>query len=106
MIRIDGQSLTIEEVVAAARERESVTLAPQAKLAIERSRKALEDLVQEGDIAYGIKTGFGQLENVAIPEGAVRDLQRNLVRSHAVGVGDPLKKEQVRAALLLRANSL
>ena len=106
MIRVDGRSLTIDDVVAVARTGEAAVLAPAAKRAVSRSRGALERLVRKGDLAYGIKTGFGQLESVSIPQAQVRELQRNLVRSHAVGVGAPLTREQVRAALLLRANAL
>ena len=106
MIRVDGRSLTIDDVVAVARAGETAVLAPAAKHAVTRSRKAVERLVLKGDLAYGIKTGFGQLESVSIPQAQVRELQRNIVRSHAVGVGRPLEREQVRAALLLRANAL
>jgi histidine ammonia-lyase len=106
MIPVDGHSLTIDHVVAVARGGETAVLGAAARRAVQRSRKAVERLMQKGDLAYGIKTGFGQLESVSIPEEEVRELQRNLVRSHAVGVGRPLAREQVRAALLLRANAL
>src|SRR3989304_8945992 len=106
MIPVDGPSLTTDHVVAVARGGEPAVLGAAAKRAVQRSRKAVERLMQKGDLAYGIKTGFGQLESVSIPEEEVRELQRNLVRSHAVGVGRPLAREQVRAALLLRANAL
>ncbi len=106
MIHVDGASLSIDDVVAVARRGERVALAPAAKRAIERSRRAVERIVRGGALAYGIKTGFGQLESVAIPPSQVRELQVNLVRSHAVGVGPPLSREQVRATLLVRANAL
>ena len=106
MIRVDGGSLTIEDIAAVARDGADVALAPAARRAIERSRTAVERIVRSGALAYGIKTGFGQLESVAIPPSQVRELQVNLIRSHAIGVGPPLTREQVRAALLLRANAL
>ncbi|HEV8594705.1 MAG TPA: histidine ammonia-lyase [Thermoplasmata archaeon] len=106
MIRVDGASLTIDDVVAVARGGERVVLAPSARTAIERSRRAVDKIVRGGTLAYGIKTGFGQLENVAIPPAQVRELQANLIRSHAAGTGPALSKEQVRATLLIRANAL
>ena len=106
VIRIDGATLTIEGVVAVARGNEPVSLAPRAREAIERSRRAVERIVGREELAYGIKTGFGQLESVAIAPSEVEELQLNLVRSHAVGVGPPLTREQVRGAMLLRANAL
>lgn len=106
MIRVDGATLTIEDVVAVARDGERVRIAPAAKAAIERSRRAVNRIVRGGALAYGIKTGFGQLESVAIPPSEVRELQVNLVRSHAIGVGPPLSQAQVRAVLLIRANAL
>ena len=106
MLRIDGASLTIERAVAVARDGEKVALAPSAHRAVERSHRALERIVRRGEPAYGITTGFGELERVRIPASQVRELQVNLVRSHAVGAGDPLSREAVRAAILIRANAL
>ena len=70
------------------------------------SRAVIEQLVAEGATVYGVTTGFGDLANVRIEPGQVAELQRNLVRSHTAGVGDPLPVEVVRAMLLLRANAL
>ena len=106
MFRIDGTTLTVGDVVAVARDGEKVAIAPRARQAVERSHRAVLRIVERGDLAYGIKTGFGQLANVAIPPSQVRELQVNLVRSHAVGTGPPLTREQVRATMLLRANAL
>ncbi len=89
-----------------ARRRESVRISPEAVKRIRASRAAVDAIVKSGALAYGIKTGFGQLENVAIPEADVIRLQQNLVRSHAVGVGAPLPEDEVRAVLLVRANAL
>ncbi|WP_036075869.1 aromatic amino acid lyase, partial [Limnohabitans sp. Rim47] len=70
------------------------------------SRKLVEELIERGEVVYGITTGFGKLADVMIPQEKVEELQRNLILSHACGVGDPLPKEVVRAMMLLRANAL
>jgi len=106
MRSIDGRSLDLDDVVAVARGREPVRLAPAAAKHVDASRRALEKVVAKGALAYGIKTGFGELANVAISDADVRALQINLLRSHAVGQGPPLRQDEVRAALLLRANTL
>jgi len=106
MIMVDGENLSIEDVVKVARQFEKVKLSSRARKKMEESRKAVERIVKEGRLAYGIKTGLGQLANVSIPASQVGELQINLVRSHAAGVGDPLKEEVVRALMLVRANGL
>ncbi|TLZ84808.1 MAG: histidine ammonia-lyase [Methanobacteriota archaeon] len=106
MRSIDGRSLDLDDVVAVARQREPVRLAPAAAKRVDASRRALEKVVAKGSLAYGIKTGFGELANVAISDADVRALQLNLLRSHAIGLGPPLRQDEVRAALLLRANTL
>ncbi len=105
MLNITGNNLHIDDVVAVARG-EQVTLDPAALPAIERSRAAVERLVAEGTIAYGITTGFGRFKDKLIPPKQVKQLQLNLVRSHAAGVGLELDDETVRAMLLVRANTL
>jgi histidine ammonia-lyase len=106
LIQIDGKTLSIEDLVRIARLNEKVDLAPSARNAVNRSRKALLEIVKKDEVAYGIKTGFGEMANVKIPDKDIVRLQRNLVRSHAVGVGDLLPDEAVRAIMALRANSL
>lgn len=106
MIEIDGESLNIEKVVRVARHGERVEISREAVERIEASRKVVEDIVNGERIAYGIKTGFGELQNVIIPAKDVRALQRNIVLSHSSGVGEPLDREVVRAAMLIRANAL
>ena len=106
MRSIDGRSLDLDDVIAVARKGEPVRLAPAAAKRVDASRRALEKVVAKGTLAYGIKTGFGELANVAISDADVRALQLNLLRSHAIGQGPPLRKDEVRAALLLRANTL
>src|SRR2546426_4691215 len=106
MRSIDGRSLDLEDVIAVARKGEPVRLAPAAATRVDASRRALEKVVAKGSLAYGVKTGFGELANVAISDADVRALQLNLLRSHAIGLGPPLRRDEVRAALLLRANTL
>src|SRR5256714_5967773 len=106
MRRIDGRSLDLDDVIAVARKGEPVRLAPAAAKRVDASRRALEKVVAKGTLAYGIKTGFGELASVEISDADVRTLQLNLLRSHAIGQGPPLRRDEVRAALVLRANTL
>ena len=106
MITIDGASLTLAEIEAVARDRVTVRLEPAAAERVRRSREALERLLEGDDPVYGVNTGFGRLAQVRIARDEQRALQRNMVRSHAAGVGRPLPAEEVRAILLLRANAL
>jgi len=105
-IEIDGNSLTVDDVVAVARRRARVALAAAARDRARQTRAAIETLVERGAVAYGVTTGFGKLSDVAIPRERLVELQVNLVRSHAAGVGDPLSEPEVRAMMLLRANVL
>lgn len=93
----------LEEVVFEGRRAE---LAPAARRGVEASRAVVERLLASGATAYGINTGFGELATVRIPADQVRQLQVNLVRSHACGVGPLLAETEVRAIILLRANAL
>jgi histidine ammonia-lyase len=103
---LSGRDLTAADVEAVARERQDVALAPDAAERMRASRAVIERLVADGETVYGVTTGFGDLAGVRIDPAQTADLQRNLVRSHAAGVGDPLPVEVVRAMLLLRANAL
>ncbi len=105
-VEIDVETLDIEKVVRVARDGEKVEISPKTMEKIERSRKVVENIVKSDVIAYGIKTGFGELQNVIIPGEDVKKLQRNIVLSHSSGVGKPLDREIVRATMLIRANAL
>jgi histidine ammonia-lyase len=105
-VTLDGHSLSIADVVAVARRVASVTIAPQALASVGASRRAVESAMARGDTIYGVNTGFGKLAHVRIKPDQARDLQLNLIRSHASGVGDPLPVDAVRAMMLLRANVL
>ena len=106
MLHVDGNALTIEQVQAVARNDEKVALSRECLRRVRLSRDAVEAIVKRDKMAYGIKTGFGELANVAIPGTDLLKLQLNLIRSHATGLGEPLSEEEVRAALLVRANAL
>jgi histidine ammonia-lyase len=105
-VTLDGRSLTIADVVAVARHLAPVSLDPAALRAVASSRRAVENAAAAGKTMYGVNTGFGKLAHVRIPPDQARQLQLNLIRSHASGVGDPLSTEAVRAMMLLRANVL
>src|SRR6185503_329912 len=101
---IDGNSLTLEQVGAVARDRAAVSLAPHARQRVGVTRGVVDDIVARREVAYGVTTGFGKLSEVAIPPDRLAELQVNLVRSHAAGVGELLPEREVRAMMLLRAN--
>jgi histidine ammonia-lyase len=105
MIEIDGESLTLENMRRVA-DGQAVSLAKSSLPRIEKARRFIEDIVASDRVVYGINTGFGALADVRIPPGELIDLQINLVRSHACGVGAPLSTEAVRSMMLLRANVL
>lgn len=102
---ISGENLQIDDVVAVAEGR-PVSLDPAAVPGLERSRAAVDQLVAEGRVVYGITTGFGRFKDRVIAPDEVRQLQLNLVRSHAVGVGPDLPRQAVRAIIVARANTL
>ncbi len=104
---LTGKDLTLEEVVSIARDPSHVCAVDTAALAgIRASRAWVEKAVSEKRIIYGITTGFGSFKNKFISPEEVNNLQTNIIRSHACGVGEELPKDAVRAAILLRANSL
>lgn len=103
---LDGQNLTIEDVINVARFGYKVELGEEAKKKVLRARKTVDDFVAEEAVIYGITTGFGKFENIHISQEDTKDLQRNLIISHSCGVGEPFDFETVRAIMLLRANAL
>jgi histidine ammonia-lyase len=105
-VTVDGRSLTIDVVEAVARGGASTVLGDGARERVAASRQVIDDILSSGQVAYGINTGFGRLAEVSIPPDQLEQLQLNLLRSHACGVGDPFSEEVVRAMLLLRANVL
>jgi histidine ammonia-lyase len=105
-VTIDGSSLDLDQVVRVARLNASVAVDPRALGRTQRSRKALERLLDEKDVIYGVNTGFGALSDQKIPKEELKPLQENLIRSHAASVGDAHSNDIVRALMLLRANTL
>ncbi|MCA1619989.1 MAG: histidine ammonia-lyase [Acidobacteria bacterium] len=106
MLELDGRPLTLEEVARVARGAEEVSLADSARERVAAARLTVERIVAESRVVYGVNTGFGKLSDVTVPARELRELQINLVRSHACGVGAPLSEEETRAVMLLRANVL
>ncbi|WP_129114289.1 HAL/PAL/TAL family ammonia-lyase [Halegenticoccus tardaugens] len=103
---LDGESLTVEEVVAVAREGAPVEIDEGTRGAIRESRARIEEIVGSDEAVYGVNTGFGELVDVRIPRERINDLQENLLRSHAAGAGRELSTEEVRALVLTRINAL
>src|SRR6478609_5129302 len=106
---IDGESLTFEQVLSVAYGRPGeprVELAEKAKANVARCAAAVDTLIERGEIAYGITTGFGAFKDKIISPDEVEQLQRNIVVSHAVGVGKAFDIPTVRAIMLIRANTL
>jgi len=105
-IVLTGNELTFPQLYSVALHHETVSLSPDAIARMKASRAVVDQLVASGKTAYGINTGFGKLASVRISSEQVRQLQVNLVRSHACGVGEPLSEAETRAMMLLRANAL
>ncbi len=103
---LDGAPLTLEQIDQVARHRAPVALAAAARERMQASRAVVASILNTGRTMYGVNTGFGKLADVRIAAEHLAQLQTNLVRSHACGLGDPLSEEESRAMLLLRANVL
>ena len=105
-LSIGERPLAIVDVADVARGGRPVGIGPAARRRLAAARAVVEAILTEERVVYGVTTGFGQLATTRIPVEQVRQLQRNLVRSHAVGVGEPLPRDIVRAAMLLRINTI
>ncbi len=103
-IELDGASLTLEAVRAVARRQARVRLGEEAAARVRRGRALVDAHAASPGAVYGVNTGFGYLSGVRIPAADLAQLQVNLIRSHAVGIGEPLGAEETRALMLLRAN--
>ncbi|MCL0078561.1 histidine ammonia-lyase [Dehalococcoidia bacterium] len=104
-IILDGDNLSLDEVVAVARRGTQVSLSPEAAKKVVEARAVVERLVEEKQVIYGVTTGVGELSNITISPREMELLQKNIIMSHAVGVGRPLPEDTVRAVMLLRANT-
>jgi histidine ammonia-lyase len=105
-VLLDGDTLTIEEVLSVSEGRARPELSPSARERVRRARALVEARLEDGEAHYGINTGFGTFAEVRIERGDLEKLQRNLVLSHAAGVGEPLSVPEARTLMLLRANVL
>ncbi len=105
-LHINGNDLTLEAVREVAVENRPVLLLAEARQSVDRARAVVDALVANNKVSYAITTGVGKLSDVRIAGDQIRELQINLIRSHAVGVGEPLAIGETRAMMLLRANSL
>src|SRR5947208_8862693 len=105
-MELNGQRLTLTDIAAVALGHATVEIASSARPRILASRNLVEEIIARDAAVYGVSTGFGKLSDVRIPRDALGELQLNLVRSHACGIGQPLSEPEVRAMMLLRANVL
>jgi histidine ammonia-lyase len=103
---LGGHDLTLEQVAAVARRGAVATLGAEAKERMQASCAVIDELVRDGQVVYGVTTGFGSLASQLIEPAQAERLQENLLVSHAVGVGPAHDRAVVRAMLLLRANTL
>ena len=108
---LDGDSLTLEDVVAVAfgpsrGEEVQASLSEVASHKVARAEEAIRTFIARGDVVYGVTTGFGAFKDRIIPPDEVQQLQRNILMSHAVGVGQPLDEAATRAMMVIRANTL
>ena len=106
MLTLSGQRLSLQQIVDVARGKKTVVLSAEARESALRSRRIVEQITASGRVVYGVNTGFGKLADFRVAPADLRELQLNLVRSHACGVGPALSELETRAMLLLRANVL
>lgn len=106
LIEITGTGVTVDQLYAWSRGGYRFKLADSARKLVEASRRMISERIQAGEVIYGVNTGFGAFSSVRISEGEIEELQRNLIRSHSMGVGEPFTPEQTRAIMILRANTL
>lgn len=105
-MELTGQPLSLSEIAQVAYGQTPIAVAASAHAKIQASREVIEEIVARSGVVYGVSTGFGKLSDVHVPADELRQLQLNLVRSHACGIGRPLSIPEVRAMMLLRANVL
>ena len=106
MVIIDGNHLSIEEIALVARDRQPVNVSEEARQRVNEAHQWVDAIVASNQPVYGINTGFGIFAEQRIPPEDSAKLSRNLILSHAVCTGTPLDEEIVRAAMLVRANTL
>src|SRR6266700_7954119 len=97
MLELNGQKLSLQQIVEVASGREHLSLSAEARARVEKSRSVVEEIVSQGRTVYGVNTGFGRLSDVRIEPSQLQELQLNLVRSHSCGLGPPLSEAETRA---------
>ncbi|MCB0377769.1 MAG: histidine ammonia-lyase [Bdellovibrionales bacterium] len=105
-MQLNGENITLEEVFKVAHMGETVELSSDSRRKMQASRDYIDGRVAAGEIIYGVNTGFGHFSNVSISQEQIIELQKNLIRSHSMGIGKPFSKEETRAIMFLRANAL
>ena len=105
-MELNGEPVSLARLAAIALGREPVRISASAHTRIQASRAVIEQIVARDAVVYGVTTGFGKLSDIRVARGELRQLQLNLVRSHACGIGNPLSEPEVRAMMALRANML
>jgi histidine ammonia-lyase len=106
-LSLTGDSITLENLYAIANNPEiKAEMAPQARANMQKSRDYIDGRIKNGEVMYGVNTGFGAFSSVRISDSQIEQLQRNLIRSHCVGIGEPFTRNQSRAMMVLRANAL
>src|SRR6201981_2879111 len=105
-MELNGKPMTLTEIATVALGDAPVKVSSSARPRVVASRKIIEEIIARDTAVYGVSTGFGKLSDVRIPHDALAELQLNLVRSHACGIGNPLSEPEARAMMLLRANVL
>jgi histidine ammonia-lyase len=103
---IDGNSITLDLLHEMTTTPGHFELAPAASTKMRTSREYIESRISKGDVMYGVNTGFGAFSSVRISDSQIEQLQKNLIRSHSMGIGDPFTKEQSKAMMILRASTL
>ena len=106
VVTLDGRSLTLDSAIDVAEHGTAVKASPASLKHMEKLRSLLDEKLARGEVVYGVNTGFGSLSDKVVRPENLEELQLNLIRSHSAGVGDPLPREVVRAAMLIRLNSL
>ncbi len=105
-MELAGQQLSLGEIAGVALRHVAVEISASTRSRIDESRRVIEEITEGDSVVYGVNTGFGKLSEVHIARADLRQLQLNLVRSHACGIGNPLREGEVRAMMMLRANVL
>src|ERR1017187_2266367 len=105
-MQLNGERLTLAEIAAVALGNDKAEISAAVRSRILAWRKGIDVTFERDTVVYGVNPGFGKLADVRVPHNELRELQLNLVRSHACGIGRPLSEPEVRAMMLLRANVL